>query len=169
MKEVVYRRYFRLLKEDGRMPDGILVDGGWTQIEAAKEVLGSLGLEDTIKIMGLVKDDHHNTNALMDTDGEVFNIDKNSGLFFLLTRMQDEVHRTAITYHRKLRSKAQTRSILDEIEGIGPKRKKLLLKEFGNFTGLKQASQQAIAEVVPDDVAKRVYEALHSEEEDTEE
>ncbi len=163
MKEVVYRRYFRLLKEEGRMPDGILVDGGWIQIEAAKEILDSLGLSETIKIMGLVKDDHHNTNALMDTDGETFDIDKNSGLFFLLTRMQDEVHRVAITYHRKLRSKAQTKSILDEIEGIGPKRKKLLLKSFGNFTNLKNASEEDIAKVVPKEAARNVYEALHAQ------
>ncbi len=166
MKEVVYRRYFRLLKEDGRMPDGILVDGGWTQIEAAKEILDSLGLSETIKIMGLVKDDHHNTNALMDTDGEVFDIDKNSGLFFLLTRMQDEVHRTAISYHRRLRAKAQTRSILDEIDGVGPKRKRLLLKAFKNFTGLKEAGVEEIAAVVPQEVAQRVYETLHSEDPD---
>ncbi len=163
MKEVVYRRYFRLLKEEGRMPDGILVDGGWIQIEAAKEILDSLGLSETIKIMGLVKDDHHNTNALMDTNGETFDIDKNSGLFFLLTRMQDEVHRVAITYHRKLRSKAQTKSILDEIEGIGPKRKKLLLKSFGNFTNLKNASEEDIAKVVPKEAARNVYEALHAQ------
>ena len=149
------------------MPDGILVDGGWTQIEAAKEILDSLGLSETIKIMGLVKDDHHNTNALMDTDGEVFDIDKNSGLFFLLTRMQDEVHRTAISYHRKLRAKAQTRSILDEIEGVGPKRKRLLLKAFRNFTGLKEAGVEEIAAVVPQEVAQRVYETLHSEDPDT--
>ena len=164
MKEVVYRRYFRLLKENGRMPDGILVDGGKIQIDAASEIIGALGLGDTIKIMGLVKDDHHNTNALMDADGSTFDIDKNSGLFFLLTRMQDEVHRTAISYHRKLRSKAQTKSILDEIEGIGPKRKKTLLKEFGSFTKLKNASAQEIAGVVPADVAQRVYDALHTED-----
>ena len=164
MKEVVYRRYFRLLSDGGRFPDGILVDGGRTQIEAAKEILDSLGLSETIKIMGLVKDDHHNTNALMDTNFQTFDIDKNSGLFFLLTRMQDEVHRTAISYHRKLRSKAQTKSILDEIEGIGPKRKKLLLKEFGSFSKLKEASEEEIANVVPKEAARNVYRALHEDE-----
>ncbi len=169
MKEVVYRRYFRLLKEDGRMPDGILVDGGRTQIDAAYEIIDSLGLSDSIRIMGLVKDDGHNTNALMNTDGEVFDIDKNSGLFFLLTRMQDEVHRTAVSYHRKLRAKAQTRSILDEIEGVGPKRKRLLLRTFRSFTGLKAAGEEEIASVVPADVAARVYEALHAETEESEE
>ncbi|MBQ9048107.1 MAG: excinuclease ABC subunit C, partial [Solobacterium sp.] len=162
MKEVVYRRYFRLMKENGRLPDGILVDGGRTQIDAALEIIRALDLP--IRVLGLVKDDHHNTNALMDENGDTFDIDKNSGLFFLLTRMQDEVHRTAITYHRKLRSKAQTKSILDEIEGIGPKRKKKLLKAFGNFTGLKNATQEQIAEVVPADTAAKVYEALHAEE-----
>ena len=162
MKEVVYRRYFRLMKENGRLPDGILVDGGRTQIDAALEIIRALDLP--IRVLGLVKDDHHNTNALMDENGDTFDIDKNSGLFFLLTRMQDEVHRTAITYHRKLRSKAQTKSILDEIEGIGPKRKKKLLKAFGNFTGLKNAAQEQIAEVVPADTAAKVYEALHAEE-----
>ena len=161
MKEVVYRRYFRLLKENGRMPDGILVDGGRTQNEAAKEIIDSLGID--IKIMGLVKDDRHNTNALMDTDFRTFDIDRDSGLFFLLTRMQDEVHRRAISYHRKLRSKAQTKSILDEVEGVGPKRKQKLLKAFGNFTNLKNADVEAIAEVVPMETAEKVYAALHDE------
>ena len=161
MKEVVYRRYFRLMKEDAHLPDAILVDGGWIQIEAAKEIIDSLGLP--IKIMGLVKNDKHNTDSLMDENGEVVPIERDSSLFFLLTRMQDEVHRVAITYHRKLRSKAQTKSILDEIEGIGPKRKKLLLKEFKNFTNLKNAEVEEIAKYVPEDVAKRVYEALHTE------
>ena len=169
MKEAVYRRYFRLLKDGGRMPDGLIVDGGWTQIEAAAEILNSLGLSDTIKLMGLVKDDRHNTNALMDTDGETFDIDKSSGLFFLLTRMQDEVHRSAITYHRKLRAKAQTKSVLDEVEGIGPKRKRLLLKTFKNFTGLKTASLQDLEQVVPKEAARNVYEALHADENENDE
>ena len=90
-------------------------------------------------------------------------LDKNDSLFFLLTRMQDEVHRVAITYHRKLRSKAQTKSVLDEVEGIGPKRKRMLLKEFGNFTNLKNAAVEEIQKYVPQDTAKAVYEALHQE------
>lgn len=163
MKEVIYRRYFRLLKDGGRMPDGILVDGGRTQIDAAYEILDSLGLTDRIKIMGLVKNDHHNTDGLMNTDGRVLPVDRNSGLFFLLTRMQDEVHRFAITYHRKLRSKAQTKSILDEVEGIGPKRKSLLLKSFGGITKLREASFEEISKIVPEEVAKNVYVALHTE------
>ena len=164
MKEVVYRRYFRLLKDGGRMPDAVLVDGGMLQIDAAAEIIDSLGLTDTISILGLVKDSHHNTSALMNRSHEIYDIDKDSGLFFLLARMQDEVHRTAIGYHRKLRAKAQTKSILDEIEGIGPKRKKLLLKTFGSFTKLKNASEEEIAAVIPAGTAHNVYEALHSEE-----
>lgn len=163
MKEVVYRRYFRLLKDHGRMPDGILVDGGWIQIEAAQSIIDSLGLTDQIKIMGLVKNDKHSTNALMDSNGNTVDIDKNSGLFFLLTRMQDEVHRVAISYHRKLRDKAQTRSVLDEIDGIGPKRKRLLLRSFGGIGKLREASEEDIAKVVPKEAAHNVYEALHTE------
>lgn len=162
MKEVVYRRYYRLLSEKGTMPDAILVDGGWTQVEAAKSVLDSLHLN--IKVMGLVKDDRHTTSALLDENGETLEVNKDSGLFFLLTRMQDEVHRVAISYHRRLRAKEQTKSILDEIEGIGPKRKRLLLRKFGSFSGLKKASEEEIAEVVPAKTAALVYEALHAEE-----
>ena len=116
--------------------------------------------------MGLVKNDRHSTNALMDTDGNTVEIDKNSELFFLLTRMQDEVHRVAISYHRKLRSKAQTKSILDDIEGVGPKRKKELLKAFGGITKLKEASVENLAKVVPEAVAKNVYLTLREEIED---
>ena len=163
MKEVIYRRYFRLLKDGGRMPDAVLVDGGMLQIDAAAEIIDSLGLNDTISVLGLVKDSHHNTNALMNREHDTYDIDKDSGLFFLLARMQDEVHRTAISYHRKLRAKAQTKSILDEVEGIGPKRKKLLLKTFGSFTRLKNATEEEIASVVPVQTAHKVFEALHSE------
>ena len=166
MKEVVYRRYFRLLNDNERMPDGILVDGGKTQIDAAHEILTSLGLQDRIRVMGLVKNDRHSTDALMDTDGNIEPVDRNSGLFFLLTRMQDEVHRVAITYHKKLRSKAQTKSILDEIEGIGPKRKKDLLRTFGGITKLREADCEEIAKVVPKEVAENVYRVLHEKKDE---
>ena len=159
---------FRLLKEEGRMPDGILVDGGRIQIDAAEELLTSLGLQDTIRVLGLVKDDKHTTSALMNTDGSTFDVAKDSSLFFLLTRMQDEVHRVAISYHRKLRSKAQTRSILDEVDGVGPKRKRLLLRKFGSFTALKAADEEEIAAYVPREVAHNVYAALHDEKKDSE-
>ena len=126
MKEVIYRRYYRALKEDTILPDLLLVDGGLTQIHAAEEVLSMLDLH--IPLFGLVKDSKHNTAGLMDSDGEIVHIDRNSDAFFFLTNLQDEVHRYAIAYHRQLRDKAQTKSILDEIDGIGPKRKKVLKK-----------------------------------------
>lgn len=161
MKEVIYRRYFRLLKEGKNFPDAIIVDGGMIQMNAAKEILDSLGIE--ILILGLVKDDHHTTRALLDMNGSEFPIDKHSSLFFLLTQMQDEVHRVAIGYHRKLRSKAQTKSILDEIDGIGEQRKKLLLKRFSGLKGLKNATIDQISEVIPRNVAEKVYFTLHTD------
>lgn len=161
MKEVTYRRYYRLLTDNGKMPDAILVDGGINQILATKEILSSLGLQDKIKLMGLVKDRNHNTDGLMDDEGNILKIDKNSELFFLLTRMQDEVHRRAIEYHRKLRGKAQTKSILDEIEGVGPNRKKLLLREFKSLSNIKKATVEELSAVVPEQVAVNIFNTLH--------
>ncbi len=160
MKEVVYRRYTRLLKEKGRFPDLLVVDGGWLQIEAAKEILDALELE--IPLCGLVKDDNHRTNNLMDQDGNIIAIDRHSSLFFLLTQMQDEVHRFAISYHRKLRSKAMTKSFLDEVEGIGEVRKKQIWKQFKSMKRLKEATVEEIAAVVPKAVAQSIYDMLHN-------
>lgn len=159
MKEVIYRRYFRLLKEHKHMPDLLLVDGGASQIEAAKEIKEQLCLNLTIA--GLVKDDKHATRALMDENLNEIEFDKESPLFFLLTRMQDEVHRFAISYHRKLRSKGMTQSILDTIPGIGPKRKKQLMKHFSSLKQMKQASLQAIKEILPETIAENLYRSLH--------
>ena len=160
MKEVLYRRYFRLLSEDREFPDLLLVDGGRQQIEAAKEIKEALDLPLTIA--GLVKDDKHTTRALMDESLQEMPLDKKEPLFFLLTRMQDEVHRYVITYHRKLRGQAMTRSALDTIEGVGPKRKKELLKHFKSMKQIRQASVEQLEEVLPKAVAKSVYEAFHS-------
>ena len=161
MKEVLYRRYFRLLNEGGRFPDLLLVDGGLTQIEAAKEILGSLDLD--IPICGLVKNDKHQTASLMNERLEIVDVEPGSPLFFLLTRMQDEVHRFAISYHRKLRQKAQTKSILDEIDGVGEVRKKKLMSTFKSFKRLKEATIEEIAQVVPQEVAERIFDTLHVE------
>ena len=138
MKEVVYRRYVRLLKEHKPMPDLLLVDGGAQQIEAAKEIRDMLDLN--LRIAGLVKDDKHNTRALMNDQLEEIPLKKESSLFFLLTRMQDEVHRFAISYHRKLRNQAMTKSVLDTVEGIGPARKKALMKTFKSMKRMREAS-----------------------------
>lgn len=160
MKEVVYRRYTRLLKEKGRFPDLLIVDGGWLQIEAAKEILDALELD--ITLCGLVKDDQHRTSNLMDANGTLLQVDRSSSLFFLLTQMQDEVHRFAITYHRKLRSKAMTKSILDDVEGIGEVRKKEIWKHFKSMKRLRAATVEEIAEIVPKAVAQNIYEVLHN-------
>lgn len=162
MKEVLYRRYYRLLTENGKLPDCIIVDGGIPQINAAKSIIDSLDIN--ILILGLVKDNFHATSGLMDINGKVFDIDKDSELFFLLSRMQDEVHRVAINYHRKLRRKSQTKSILDEIDGVGNVRKSKLLKHFKNFKGIKMASLSELEKVVPKDVARNVYSVLHEDD-----
>lgn len=159
MKEVIYRRYFRILKEKGACNDLLIVDGGWQQIEAAKEILSEFDID--ITLAGLVKDDHHRTSNLMDSDGNIIDVKKDSALFFMLTQMQDEVHRFAISYHRKLRSKAMTKSVLDDVEGIGEVRKKEIWKKFKSLKNLKAASVEDLKEVVPEQVAHNLYEALH--------
>lgn len=160
MKEVVYRHYFRLLKEKGRFPDLLIVDGGYLQIEAAKEIIEALDVPVTL--CGLVKNDNHRTANLMNAEGEILPVERDSSLFFLLTQMQDEVHRFAISYHRKLRGKAMTKSILDEVEGIGEVRKKEIWKHFKSLKRLKEADVDEIAQVVPRKVAQNIFNILHS-------
>ena len=160
MREVLYRRYFRLLKEGAALPDLLVVDGGYQQVEAAKEIREQLDLDLTI--CGLVKDEHHNTSNLMDDQGTIIPIEKEGPLFFLLAQMQDEVHRFAISYHRRLRKKAMTRSILDEVEGLGEVRKKAIWKKFGSLKNLRAASVEEIRTVVPEKVAENIYHLLHN-------
>lgn len=158
MKEVLYRRYFKVLTEQGSLPDLLLVDGGLAQINAAKSIKESLHLD--LRLAGLVKDDRHTTAGLMLENGETVEIEKDSELFFLLTRMQDEVHRFAISYHRKTRNKAMVHSILDDIEGVGPKRKQLLMRHFKSVKKMKEASLEQLQEVVGPSVGLQIYEAL---------
>ena len=160
MKEVVYRRYFRLLKERGRFPDLLIVDGGYLQIEAAKEILDALDIPLTL--CGLVKDDNHRTSNLVDRNGKIIPVPRDFSLFFLLTQMQDEVHRFAISYHRRVRNKAMTKSILDEVEGIGEVRKKEIWKHFKSLKRLKEASVEEIAQVIPEKTAITLYNVLHN-------
>lgn len=160
MKEVLYRRYFRLLQQDKPMPDLLLVDGGMQQIEAARQIRGDLGIDLTIG--GLVKDDRHSTRGLLLEDGTEVPLDRKEPLFFLLTRMQDEVHRFAVSYHRNRRARAMTRSILDEVPGIGPARKQELQKKFKSMKRMKAASLEELEEILPHDVAVRLQEKFHS-------
>ena len=166
MKEVIYRRYFRLLKEGARFPDLLIVDGGYLQIEAAREIIEALDIPLTI--CGLVKDDNHRTSNLMDVNGNILPVKRDSSLFFLLTQMQDEVHRFDISYHRKLRGKAMTKSILDEVEGIGEVRKKEIWKHFKSLKRLKEATIEEIRQVVPEKVAQNIYNILHNTDQKSE-
>lgn len=160
MKEVIYRRYYRALI-DKDLPDLILVDGGINQIRAANDVLNSLNLG--IKVCGLVKNDKHRTNDLLDGDTlEIYDIDRTSNLFHYLTRMQDEVHRYTINYHRQIRSKGSISSILDNIPGIGNKRSKDLIKRFGSVKRMKEASLGELCEIIPEDIAKLLINYLEN-------
>lgn len=161
MKEVIYRRYYRLLMEQKEMADLIIVDGGLGQIKVAKEVINSLNI--SVHICGLSKDDKHSTAMLLDENGNQVPIDTKSPLFFLLTRMQDEVHRYAISFHRQVRSKSLFSSILDEVEGIGEARKKKLLNHFKSVKKMKEASLEELEAVIPKNTAAKLYEVLHKE------
>lgn len=157
MKEVIYRRYSRVLKEDLPLPDLILIDGGKGQVHAAQEVLDNqLGLD--IPIAGLAKNDKHKTSELLfGPELDVIPLKRNSPEFFLLQRIQDEVHRFAITFHRTTRSKNSFASKLDGIEGLGPKRKKELLKAFKSVKNIQEASvDDIIAKGIPKNVAKNI-------------
>jgi len=160
MKEVIYRRYFRLLKERKNMPDLIIVDGGKSQITAAKEVINELNLN--IPICGLVKNNKHRTSDLMDSNYNIVNINRSSNVFHLLTRMQDEVHNFTINYHRQIRSKGSLESILDNVEGIGNVRKKQLLKKYGSLKKIKELSVEKLNEILPLEVANNLYNVLQN-------
>lgn len=138
MKEVLYRRYYKVLMEDLEQPGLLLVDGGSQQINAAKEILESLHLH--IPIAGLVKNAQHNTSHLLTSDLTKIELKKTSNMFHLLTRIQDEAHRFAITYHKQVRSKGLFNSALDHIEGIGEKTKDLLLKHYKSVNLIKLAT-----------------------------
>lgn len=159
MKEVLYRRYFRIMKEDGIFPDLILVDGGKPQVNAALEIMRDLDLR--IPVAGLVKDHRHRTHALMRYTGDTVDVAPNSPLFALMTHMQDEVHRYVIGYHRSLRKKAMTKSILDEVPGLGPKRQKELFKIYGSLRGIRNATMDDLKTVIPEAVAQELYDIIH--------
>lgn len=158
MKEVLYRRYYKVLMEDLEKPDLIVMDGGRLQISVAKEIIESLGL--SIPIIGLVKDKKHKTSYIMNDNYEILNVSKDSNLFLFFTRIQDEVHRYAISYHRTIKSKGMLSSVLDVVPGIGEVRKKELLKNFGSLKKLKQASVDELSSVVSREVAENLVTYL---------
>ena len=153
MREVIYRRYFRVLKDNLERPDLIIVDGGIGQINVARDVVNSLKMD--IPVVGLKKDNHHTTEALLAFDPiEEVKIDKKSNLFYLLERMQDEVHEFTINYHKQIRSKGSLSSILDNVEGIGEKRKKELLKKYKTINKMKEANIEELEEILPFNIAE---------------
>ncbi|MBR5918080.1 MAG: excinuclease ABC subunit UvrC [Lachnospiraceae bacterium] len=170
MYEVLYRRFSHGISERAEdnetsfsiFPDLILMDGGLGQIHIAEQVLDELGVD--IPVCGMVKDDRHRTRGLLFNEKEI-PMEVHSECFKFVTRVQDEVHRFAIEYHRSLRTKAQVHSILDDIPGIGPKRRKALMKHFPTIDDLKSAAPEQIAEVdgIPMNVANEIYAFFHKE------
>ena len=155
MYEVIYRRYSRLINEEQKLPDLIIVDGGYNQLEVAKKALNDLNI--SIPLCGLSKDEHHNTSMLID-ENEVYPLDTKDKLFLFLVRMQDEVHRYAISFHRQKRSKKLGLSFFDNIEGIGMKRKELLTKAYPSLASLKSATLEELSQHIPIEVSKRINE-----------
>ena len=158
MKEVISRHYLRLKNEDKKMPDLILVDGGLPQVNSALDALKDI--EVSIPVFGLYKDDKHSTSGLIDVNGKEYPI-TNKKLFFLLTRMQDEVHRFAISFHKQKRNKAMTVSIFDEVKGIGGKRRELLEHFYPDINSLRLASIEELSQILPSEVAINLFNKLH--------
>lgn len=159
MKEVIYRRYYRVLINDLEKPDLIIVDGGINQINACKSTLDSLNLN--IKVIGVKKDKHHSPESIIDGDTfEVINIDKKSNVFRLLSRIDEESHRFVINYHREIRSKGSISSVLDNINGLGEKRKKALIKTYGSVSKMKDANIDDLSKIIPVSVAEELHEYL---------
>jgi len=167
MQETIYRRFRSRDDENSKggnkfskMPDLILIDGGLGHINAVKEVMNSMGIN--IPAYGMVKDDKHRTRALMSQDGEI-SFDKDINAFRLVTAIQNEAHRFAVDYNRKLREIRYRKSVLDEIPGIGPKRKKALIKHFGSVSKIKEAGIDDLEAVegITSSVALKIYEFFH--------
>lgn len=158
MKEVIYRRYYKVLMEDLTPPDVIVMDGGFNQVKIAVDIIRSLGLN--IRVIGLVKNDKHKTSSIIDEEGGVLNVKSDSNLFLFFSKIQEEVHRFAITYHRNIKAKGALSSVLDMVPGIGEVRKKELLKKFGSLKKMKEATVEELSEVVSRDVAVILFDYL---------
>ena len=165
MEQVLRRRFQRYLQGDkgfAALPDLLLIDGGITHAAVALDVLSKLGIR--IPVFGMVKDDRHRTRALVTPEGLEIRIDNNPAVFALVGNIQEETHRFAIGYHKKLRSKRLQYSELDAIDGIGPKRKQLLLKTFKSIRGIRQASVPDLERILPKDAAQAVYQHFNPTE-----
>ncbi len=165
MKEVLYRRYQKALMERTELPDLIIVDGGPLQINIALEVLESLRMN--IPIIGLKKDKSHRTSKLVLSNLTELDI-KNKNLFVYLYKMQEEVHRFAITYHRSIKNKGMLQSILEDVPGIGEKRRKELLKKYSSLTKIKNESVENLSKILPEEVAISLLKFLNEKENENE-
>ncbi|MBD5390912.1 excinuclease ABC subunit UvrC [bacterium] len=162
MKEVIYRRYFRLLMEDSTFPDLIVMDGGEIQVHAAKDVLESLNLN--IPVMGIQKNDRHKASKIF-FEEQLFDLDKNSPIYLLLADISQRVHDFAISFFRSNKAKGLFSSILDPIPGLGPKRKEELLKYFVTIDKIKEASIEELSKAkMPEPLAKSIYAYFHPEQ-----
>ena len=162
MEEVIYRRYYKVLMEDLKKPDIIIVDGGKNQVEVAKRVLDELNLN--ILVIGLKKDDKHRTTSLITSDLAEIELDLHGHLFLFLARIQEEVHRFAISYHRQTKNKGPLATIFEMIPGIGLKRRQELLKKFSSLKKIKEASIEELSKILPSEVAISLKEYLNESE-----
>lgn len=168
MKEVIYRRYFRVLKDNLVPPDLIVVDGGLNQINSCVEILKSLNLN--IKVIGVKKDNHHSPSSIIDGNTlEEIEIDKHSNVFRLLSRIDEEVHRFTINYHKEIRSKGSIISVLDNINGLGEVRKKKLIKKYGSVSKIKESSVYELSQIIPYEVAETLHTYLNEKDKEKEE
>ena len=159
MRQVIERRFTHFLAGDAgfeQKPDLLLIDGGINHAATVRSLLDAMGLN--LNIFGMVKDDRHRTRAMVTPDGHEIAIDSHQSVFAFIGNIQEETHRFAISYHRKLRSKRLRYSELDEIPGIGPKRKEELLKNFRSLAGIGQATLAELEHVLPRDAAAAVYQ-----------
>ncbi|MDE6660427.1 MAG: excinuclease ABC subunit C, partial [Anaeroplasmataceae bacterium] len=164
MKEVIYRRYFRLLLEDGNFPDLIVMDGGEIQVHAALDVLESLNL--SIPVMGIQKNDRHKASKIFFEEA-LFDLDKNSPIYLLLADISQRVHDFAISFFRSNKAKGLFSSMLDPIPGLGPKRKEQLLTYFVSIDHIKEATIEELkASGMPEPLAHTIYDYFHSEKEE---
>ncbi|MEG2341977.1 MAG: excinuclease ABC subunit UvrC [Bacilli bacterium] len=159
MKEVINRRYSRMKEEGTKFPDLILLDGGENQISVAEDTLNSL--EITLPIYGLYKNDKHQTEGIIDKNGQKFDLTEHKDIFLLLTAMQNEVHRFAITFHRKLHINNYKKTVLDGLPGLGESRKNAIFSVFKDFEQLKNATIDELKQIIPESVANALYERIH--------
>ena len=164
MRQVLHRRFAHYLEQDkgfSDLPDLLLIDGGIQHALTVKRELEPMGIH--VPIFGMVKDDRHRTRAMVTPEGQEISIIGQQSVFALIGSIQEETHRFAITYHRKLRSKRMKRSSLDQIPGIGEKRRALLLKQFKTISAIRQATLPELEQLLPKDAAMAVYQHFQEE------